>query len=258
MLTSTVALFTLLSLTTTVPPTSPPPGGGEESAWLSTVGTSSLTVTATQTTPAPRGDSAPRGRKNGSAAPKPADPCATVPYPYKASCGIYGVRVTSADGDPLTISDLARFAPEPVATAAEPGGVGVAGLPTNFVTAATAHTQQGTILDLAVTVRFTPVAFDTTFGDGTSATTATGGRTWAAAHQPQFTPTPTSHVYRDRGTYTAVTTVRYTAEVDLGNGWFPVAGELSVAGPAHSIRIYEARSALVRYTCDEQPTAAGC
>lgn len=230
----------------------------EDPSWgtaATSIGTSTLTVTATQTKTVPQDGPASRGER---AVPKP-DACeSNANVVRRSSCGIYGVRATNPEGDPLTISDLAQFAPDPIATISEPGGAGIVGLPTNFVTPADVRTQEGVLLDLPLTVRFTPVGFDTTFGDGTAATTTTGGQSWSATHQPPFTPTPTSHVYSRRGAYTASVTVRYSAEVDLGNGWFPVAGELSVPGPAQTIRIYEATTALVEHTCAEQPTAPGC
>lgn len=158
----------------------------------------------------------------------------------------------------ITITDLARFAPEAVTVAAEPDGLGVAGLPANFVAKASPHTSTGSLFGTAVDVQFTPVGYDFTFGDGTTATTATGGQTWAALGQTPFTPTATSHAYRERGTYRAHVTIRYTARVDLGGGWFPVAGELAIAGPASEIRIFEARTALVAFTCEQRPSDPGC
>lgn len=167
------------------------------------------------------------------------------------------------DGDepalpPITITDLARFAPAPSILAGEPDNVGIAGMPTNFVATASVTTQSGSLFGFPVTVRFTPAAFDFHYGDGSSATTSTGGQTWAALGQPQFTPTATSHAYSERGTYSADVDVRYTAEVDFGVGWFPVAGQLTSDGPAQEIRIFEAHTALVAYTCDQKPSSPGC
>jgi hypothetical protein len=167
--------------------------------------------------------------------------------------------VANSPGVPaITIDDLAQFAPAPVATVAEPGNVGVTGMPTNFVAAAPVQTRAGTLFDRPISVRFTPVRFSFAFGDGTSATSNTGGQSWASLGQAQFTPTPTSHSYRERGTYSAHVTVHYTAEVDIGGGWFSVDGELSIDGPERQIRVYEAETALVARTCDEQPGAPGC
>lgn len=158
----------------------------------------------------------------------------------------------------ITLTDLAQFAPEPVVTVGEPDNLGVAGMPTNFVAAASVHTRTGALFGLPLTVRFTPVGFDFRYGDGDAASSATGGQTWAALGQASFTPTATSHTYRERGTYEAGVTVRYTAEVDLGVGWFPVAGQLTIDGPTQQIRIFEAHTALVARTCAEQPAAPGC
>ena len=158
----------------------------------------------------------------------------------------------------ITLTDIAQFAPGPAATVGEPDNLGVAGMPTNFVATASVHTQTGTLFDFPLTVRFTPVGYDFDYGDGTASSSATGGQTWASLGQAQFTPTSTSHIYRERGTYDARVTVQYTAEVDLGTGWFPVAGQLTIAGLTQQIRIFEAHTALVARTCAEQPAAPGC
>ena len=158
----------------------------------------------------------------------------------------------------VTINDVARFAPEGSPLAGEPDNVGVAGLPTNFVATASAHTVDGELFGFPVTVRFTPAAFDFTYGDGASQTTASGGQSWDALNHAQFTPTPTSHTYSDRGTYSASVDVRYTAEVDFGVGWFPITGEVTATGPAQEIRIFEAHTALVAHTCEQAPDSPGC
>ena len=171
---------------------------------------------------------------------------------------MYAVRVTEESGRPLTIEDVAQFAPDPVTTTAEPGNAGVVGMPTNCVAMVAPHTATGTLLDRPVTVRFTPVRVVFDHGDGTTATTPDGGRTWSMLGQAPFTPTETSHTYVRRGTYSTRTTVAYTAEVDVGGGWFSVPGELSIEGASRDIRIYEATTALVARTCEERPAAAGC
>ncbi|MCM3780572.1 hypothetical protein [Microbacterium hydrocarbonoxydans] len=158
----------------------------------------------------------------------------------------------------MTITDLQQFAPAPTLAATEPGGVGIAGLPTNFVASASVQTTAGTLFGAPITARFTPIAYDYTYGDGSSATLSTPGRTWADLGQAQFTPTPTSHVYARRGVYFADVDVRYSAEVDLGAGWMPVPGEVRTDGPAQRIRVLEARTALVAHTCAERRDAPGC
>ncbi|MFD5215977.1 PKD domain-containing protein [Microbacterium sp. NPDC058345] len=159
---------------------------------------------------------------------------------------------------PITITDLASFAPDASTLTAEPDNLGVAGLPANFVATADTHTQDGELFGYPISVRFTPASFTFHFGDGDSLTADSGGQTWEALDLPQFTPTDTSHTYADRGTYTARVDVAYTAEIDLGVGWFPITGQLTTTGPDQAIRIYEAHTALVAHTCTERPQAPGC
>lgn len=159
---------------------------------------------------------------------------------------------------PVTISDLAIFSPAKGAVAGEPDNLGVAGLPTNFVTEAQAHVRSGELFGFPVDVRFTPVLYTFRYGDGESRTTGSPGRSWADLGQAQFTPTETSHTYSERGTYEAQVDIAYTAEIDFGVGWFLVDGQLNIPGPAQQIRIFEARTALVAHTCTEQPSAPGC
>lgn len=158
----------------------------------------------------------------------------------------------------ITITDLVRFAPAGSVITGEPDNVGVAGLPTNFVTTASVQTVEAELFGFPVSVRFTPSAYDFTFGDGATATASSGGSTWAALGQAQFTPTDTSHTYRERGTYVAQADVRYTAEVDFGIGWFPINGEVTAAGAPQEVRIFEAHTALVAHTCEQAPGSPGC
>lgn len=158
----------------------------------------------------------------------------------------------------FTITDVARFAPDPSPISGEPDNVGVAGLAANFVSPAKAHVVHGELLGYSISVRFTPKTYVFHYGDGSSRTSATGGRTWSELGQAQFTATPTSHAYAERGTYTARADVSYTAEIGLADRWHPLAGQLTIEGADQSIRVYEAKTALVARTCEEQPTAPGC
>lgn len=159
---------------------------------------------------------------------------------------------------PITITDLASFSPARGTVLGEPGNLGVVGLPTNFVTEAATHVRSGQLFGFPIDVRFTPVSYTFHFGDGQSQTTSSPGASWESLGQAQFTPTDTGHTYADRGTYDASVDIAYTAEIDLGVGWFPVEGQLDITGPAQQIRIFEAHTALVARTCAEQPSAPGC
>lgn len=177
------------------------------------------------------------------------------------ACGMTVVTPAAPEGTeipPITITDLATFAPQPSTLTAEPDNLGVVGLPANFVATAEAHTQSGELFGFPVSVRFTPASFTFHFGDGQSLTSDGGGRSWDDLGVPQFTPTDTSHTYAERGSYAARVDVAYSAEIDLGVGWFPISGRLTTTGQDQDIRIYEARTALVAHTCTENPDAAGC
>lgn len=158
----------------------------------------------------------------------------------------------------ITITDLVRFTPAGTPMAGEPDNLGVAGLPTNFIAAATTQTQSGELFDFPIQVRFTPTTYTFHYGDGDSDTSAEGGASWESLGQAQFTPTETSHTYAERGTYDARVDVSYAAEINLGLGWFPVTGAVHATGPTQQIRIFEAHTALVANTCAERPTAPGC
>lgn len=159
---------------------------------------------------------------------------------------------------PITITDLASFSPAKGTVLGEPDNLGVAGLPTNFVTQAETHVRSGQLFGFPIDVRFTPVSYTFHYGDGESRTAPSPGASWESLGQAQFTPTDTSHTYAERGTYDATVDIAYTAEIDLGVGWFPIEGQLDIPGPTQQIRIFEAHTALVARTCTEQPSAPGC
>lgn len=157
-----------------------------------------------------------------------------------------------------TIADVASFAPAPAELVSEPAGLGVVGLPTNFIVTATEHTATGTLFDLPVTVRFSPEGVTIAPGDGSRISSGGGGRSWGELGASQFAPTDTSHTYTERGTYSASAVVHYRAEVDFGRGWRPVPGTLDIATGPHMVRVLEARGTLVERTCDEAPRGPGC
>ncbi|NYE20234.1 hypothetical protein [Microbacterium immunditiarum] len=159
----------------------------------------------------------------------------------------------------VMIEDLASFRPSPPTLTGEPLGFGVVGLPTNVVAAASEQRLSGELLGWDVTVRFRPAGYVFDYGDGTTGRTATGGTSWAAIGQAQFTPTATSHTYRARGTYTVSTRVLYSAAVDFGSGvWRAVPGYVTAHSGAYRIDVLEARTALVDRTCVEDPRGPGC
>ncbi|TDN93152.1 hypothetical protein [Microbacterium sp. BK668] len=158
----------------------------------------------------------------------------------------------------VTIDDLASFRPAAPSLTGEPEGFGVVGMPANVVAAASEQLIPGTLLGWDVTVRFRPAGFVFEYGDGSTQRTASGGASWAQLGQAQFTPTSTSHVYRERGTYPVNVTVQYSAAVDFGTGWRPVPGFVSSTTGGYDVRVVEVRTALVERTCLENPGGPGC
>lgn len=160
----------------------------------------------------------------------------------------------------VTLADIATFTPTSPTLENEPAGLGVVGMPTNFVSSASEQTVAGRLFDTwDVVVHFTPAGFRFDYGDGTAATTTTGGATWAALGQAEFTPTATSHVYSARGTYPASVTVLYSAWVDFGGGTTrSVAGYVESTTGGYDVRVVEVHTALVDKTCVENPAGPGC
>lgn len=160
---------------------------------------------------------------------------------------------------PVTARDLASFAPARPSLGSEPEGVGVVGMPANFVASAAPQTIAGTLFGRPVTVQFTPSAFVFDYGDGATGRSMSGGASWQNLGQAQFTPTPTSHSYGERGTYDVSVTIEYTAAVDFGTGsWFPVRGVVTATTAGYPVEIFEVRTALVDKTCLENPSGPGC
>ena len=215
---------------------------------------SSVEVGATRpggTDTGPRTGSSDRGRADTEPVADTGSTCATSDSLLDRGC--YAVVILRP-----TLEDVASFAPASLPLIDEPDGVGVVGMPVNFVVAPAVHEQNGELFDLPVTVRFTPASVQFRHGDGTTREAAIGGSTWAALGLPQFSATPTSHAYAARGTYTASAVVRYAAAVDFGRGWVPVPGLLEIPTGAMAIEILEVRTALVEKTCTENPTGPGC
>ncbi len=159
----------------------------------------------------------------------------------------------------VTAEDLRSFVPAVPTVTGEPLGLGVVGMPTNLVASASVQLQSGPLLGYDVTVRFTPTGYRFEHGDGTSRTTTTGGASWSRLGVPDYTTTPTSHVYGAAGSYRAGVRVIYTAAVNFGTGtWRPVTGSVTSAMAAYDVRIVEVRTGLVDRTCAERPTGPGC
>lgn len=161
--------------------------------------------------------------------------------------------------DPIDLSDLANFTPENVSLSSQPSGWGVIGLPVNFVASASTHVVSGRLFGQATEVRFTPQAFEWNFGDGVTATSTSGGVRWEQLGLTDFSPTPTSHIYTQPGTFTVSVTVRYGVEYRIGTGgWNSVAGTVSREASTSLVVVLSADTVLTTGDCITARDAKSC
>lgn len=159
----------------------------------------------------------------------------------------------------VTATQVLSFAPPTPSVSSEPDGVAIVGMPMNVVVPVSASSSSGNLLGFPVTVHFTPELLDLDYGDGTSVEVAAESATWESLGQAEFTATPTSHAYQQRGTYTVTARVLSSAYVDFGQyGTVPVTGLVTSPASTTSIRAVTADTALVDRTCAENPTGPGC
>lgn len=164
-----------------------------------------------------------------------------------------------AAGAPVTLADIAHFRPVVGAHTMQPKGWAVVGLPANFVSAASVHTVDGTLLGGPASVRFTAVAWHWDYGDGTGASFSSGGATWGELGAREFGATPTSHVFQGKGAYTVTLGIDLRAEYRVGSGsWTPIAGILAVEASPLSVTVTSARTVLVERDCTAYARGPGC
>lgn len=175
------------------------------------------------------------------------------------------VTVNSPGTDPIvqntviTLADLVSFRPQAPTNFMEPNGWMVVGLPANFYSNVTSQVVDGQLLGFPASVRFTPVGFHWEFGDGGTATVGSGGASWATLGLPEFSSTPTSHVYRAPGTFTISLSVGYSAQYRFaGQDWRSVAGTLPIRATDLVAVAGQAQTVLVDRDCQRNPVGPGC
>lgn len=181
-------------------------------------------------------------------------------FTFPERCNQFYITFPGEDtSTPVTLADIAHFTPSVGDHITEPDGWAVRGLPANLVSTARTHVVDGSLLGSPASVRFTPVAWHWDYGDGASATRATGGGTWSQLGLREFDGTPTSHVFATTGRFTISLTVDFRAEYRIGSGnWIPIAGTLSLPAPARTVLGASARTVLVDEDCNENPHGPGC
>ncbi len=160
---------------------------------------------------------------------------------------------------PITLADVASFRPTTGVSGMEPKGWMIVGLDTNFFSTASTEVVDGTLLGLPASVRFTPVAWRWSYGDGTAATLSTPGGSWAALGVAEFSPTSGSHVFRSAGTYVIDLSVVYTLEYRFGPaGWTRIDGTLALPSNRLTATAGSATTVLVERECTVNPRGPGC
>src|SRR5690554_4792085 len=160
---------------------------------------------------------------------------------------------------PVTLSDLVNFRPAPGLDSMEPDGWMIVGLDTNFYATAPVQVQDGLLLGEPAQVRFTPVRYHWTYGDGATRSASTPGATWAAHGVNEFDPTPTSHVYTASGTYYIDLTIDFAAEYRwAGSSWTSIAGTIPVPANRLVASAGGAKTVLVEHECTLNPRGPGC
>jgi hypothetical protein len=199
------------------------------------------------------------GSGKGSGKGKPgADPCPAGTL--VEACHLITVVPPGAPGNPaVTISDLKNFKPVPGTDHMQPNGWMVVGLSTNFYSVVGVEVQNGVLLGQPASVRFTPISWHWTYGDGSAVTRATPGATWAAQGIPEFDPTPTSHTYRADGTYFIDLSITFRAEYKYATGgWTPVIGTITLPANRLEATAGDAKTVLVNHDCAQNPSGPGC
>lgn len=225
------------------------------------LGNGSVDLGGSQTTPGSGGNGgAATGTGSGTPTAPVEDTCDEVVLEDRC----FGVGPGRTDPvepptQPVTLADIASFRPDPGIDTMEPNGWMVVGLDTNFVASGGRHVKDGSLLGQPASVRFTPVAWHWTYGDGTSRTAATPGATWAAQSMREFSPTSTSHVFTAAGTYYIDLTIDFRAEYRFaGTGWIPISGILSLPANRLVATAGDAKTVLVERVCTENPAGPGC
>lgn len=201
--------------------------------------------------------SATDGANNGTGAPAANT---TTPAPDPCPVGRLGCPPRDDyDVIVITLADIARFRPTPGIQRMEPDGWVVVGLPANIYSIVDPEIVPGELLGQSADVRFTPVGWRWSYGDGSTATLGTKGGTWSALGLREFDASPTSHIYREAGSYTIRLSIVYRAEYRIAGGPFtPIAGTLTL--PANELHITAggAKTVLVDRDCTVAPHGPGC
>jgi len=231
---------------------------GQCSGIGATVTHEGVTVSGTQVTPG-----TPGGDYRGTwTPPPPRDP---VLGSAQCEVKVAGLcRGTSPSKDalesveptpPQSLSDVAQFAPGGASFVQEPAGWSLPRLPMNVYSTASQTTEAGELLGWPIEVRFTPVAYSWSFGDGAASVSSVPGSSWGSR---QFSPTATSHVYELSGDYRVGLTVTYEASYRFDGGAFlSLPGQITRSGGERIVEVLSVTPVLVDRGCQSETLVQG-
>lgn len=148
---------------------------------------------------------------------------------------------------PQYASELENFRPDRPTIGFEPNGWSVPTLSTNMIAGASRHTVRGELLGWPVHVRFQPVSYHWSFGDGSSRTVSVRGDSWSSRNAPQFAATPTSHRYLRPGNYRVDLVVDYRVEFRFeGDEFGDIDGYVSARAPSRNMEVLSVSPLLVK------------
>lgn len=160
-------------------------------------------------------------------------------------------------GGPWTVSDLESFRPRSPQQFVEPTGWAIQRIPANFWSTAKAHVVSGTLLDNPADVRFSPVLYRRSYGDGSRQTSESQGDTWRELGQSPWTRTSTSHSYDEVGDVRVRLVVWYSAAFRFGSqGWRRLTGLVKARANDLTVSVLSADTVLVDRPCSRG--AFGC
>jgi hypothetical protein len=196
---------------------------------------------------------------SSTAQPDPMRYCYRTKYGGPSRCTATLKKPKKHSHGPVTLSDLVSFRPAPGTDHSQPTGWALVGLDTNFYATTPSELQHGTLLGQRADVRFTPVTWHWTYGDGTTATHTTAGATWAAQHIHEFDPTATSHIFHTRGNHTIDLDIQFAVEYRYAdNDWTPVEGTIDARTNQLTLTTETIKTVLVNQNCNQNPNGPGC
>lgn len=165
------------------------------------------------------------------------------------------VSEPAAPTPPSSLSDVAQFAPGDGSFVQEPAGWSLPLLPMNLFSTAQSITESGELLGWPIEVRFTPVSYRWSMGDGATRVGSNPGNSWGSR---QFSTTATSHVYELSGDYLVSHWVTYEASYRFDGGSFvSLPGQITRSGGQRIVEVLSVTPVLVDRGCHAETLVSG-